>query len=227
MRVTAATPDADVDEDEVPEHLVRRPVRWRRTIALGLLAALVTGSVWVASVPVRIWWTARQDQRPHSDVLVVLGASQYNGTPTPVLAARLAHALLLYRDGIAPKIVTVGGKQPGDKFTEAGSGKAWLVARGVPESAVVAVQVGSDTWNSMQAVSVEMGRHGWRSMVIVTDPWHSFRCREMARHLGLQAATSPTRTGPIVAERHTEQRYIVRETGAYLDWMWHRATFQL
>jgi uncharacterized SAM-binding protein YcdF (DUF218 family) len=223
--VTATQPETDMDD--APSAPGRRPVRVRRVVALALLVALFMSFLWVGSVPVRIWWTARQDQRPHSDVLLVLGASQYNGTPSPVLQARLAHALTLYHDGVAPRIVTVGGKRPGDRFTEAASGKDWLVARGVPASAVLAVQSGTDTWNSMQAVDAEMDSHGWRSAVIVTDPWHSFRSREMARHLGIQAATSPTRSGPIVQERHTEERYVIRETGAYLSWMWKRATFQL
>jgi uncharacterized SAM-binding protein YcdF (DUF218 family) len=182
---------------------------------------------WVGSVPLRVWWTARQDQRPHSDVLLVLGASQYNGTPSPVLKARLAHALVLYQDRVASRIVTVGGKRPGDRFTEAASGKDWLVARGVPAAAVVAVETGTDTLTSLQAVDAEMGRHRWHSAVIVTDPWHSFRSREMARHLGIRAATSPTRSGPVVQERYTEGRYVIRESGAYLSWMWDRATFQL
>jgi uncharacterized SAM-binding protein YcdF (DUF218 family) len=222
--VTTTTPAVDVDE---PAPVPRRRVRVRRTVALGLLAALVVGFAWVGSVPFRIWWTARQDQRPHSDVLLVLGASQYNGTPSPVLKARLAHALELYKDGIAPRIVTVGGKRPGDRFTEAASGKDWLTSRGVPASAVVAVQSGTDTWNSLEAVDAIMDDHGWRSAVIVTDPWHSFRSREMARHLGIDTATSPTRSGPIVQERYTELRYIVRESGAYFAWTWDRVTFQL
>jgi uncharacterized SAM-binding protein YcdF (DUF218 family) len=196
-------------------------------VALALLAGLVTSLAWVGSVPFRVWWTARQDQRPHSDVLIVLGASQYNGTPSPVLKARLAHALVLYRAGVAPRIVTVGGKRPGDRFTEAASGKDWLRARGVPTSAVVAVESGTDTWNSLQAVDAEMDRRGWDTAVIVTDPWHSFRSREMARHLEIKAATSPTRSGPVVQQRYTEERYVVRESVAYLSWVWQRATFQL
>jgi uncharacterized SAM-binding protein YcdF (DUF218 family) len=207
---------------DTPSSAARRPVRLRRTVALLVLCALTLGLIWLASVPTRIWWTARQDQRPHSDVLLVLGASQYNGKPSPVLQARLAHALTLYHDGVAPRIVTVGGKRPGDNFTEASAGKDWLVSHGVPASAVLAVGSGTDTWNSIQAVAAEMKDRSWDSAVIVTDPWHSFRSREMARHAGLKAATSPTRSGPIVQQRHTELRYVIRETGAYLSWVWHR-----
>lgn len=216
--MTATRPEAGLDT-ATP---VVRKVRVRRTVVLLILCALTLGLIWLASVPTRIWWTARQDQRPHSDVLLVLGASQYNGTPSPVLQARLAHALTLYKDGVARRIVTVGGKRPGDNFTEAASGKDWLVAKGVPASSVIAVGTGTDTWNSIQAVAREMRTHGWHTAVIVTDPWHSFRSREMANHAGIKAATSPTRSGPIVQQRHTELRYVVRETGAYLSWIWHR-----
>ena len=196
--------------------------RVRRLVALVVVALIAVIAVWVVSVPVRVWWTARQDQRPTSDVLLVLGASQYNGKPSPVLQARLAHALELYKDGVAPRIVTVGGKRVGDRFTEAAAGKDWLVGHGVPASDVVAVERGTDTWNSMQAVDVVMDRNRWDSAVIVTDPWHSFRSREMARHLGMDAATSPTRSGPIVQQRHTELRYVLRESAAYYSWVWHR-----
>ena len=207
-------------EPDVDEARPRRRVR--RLVVLAVLALIAVITLWFVSVPVRVWWTARQDQRPTSDALLVLGASQYNGKPSPVLQARLAHALELYKDGVAPRIVTVGGKRVGDKFTEAAAGKDWLVGHGVPASDVVAVESGTDTWNSMQAVDVVMDRNGWDSAVIVTDPWHSFRSREMARHLGIDAATSPTRSGPIVQQRHTELRYVLRESAAYYSWVWHR-----
>lgn len=211
------TTTAEPDVDEAGH---RRPLR--RLVALVVLALIAVLTLWLVSVPVRVWWTARQDQRPTSDVLLVLGASQYNGKPSPVLQARLSHALELYKDKVASRIVTVGGKRVGDRFTEAAAGKDWLVRHGVPASDVVAVERGTDTWNSLQAVDVVMDRNGWDSAVIVTDPWHSFRSREMARHLGIDAATSPTRSGPIVQQRHTELRYVLRESAAYYSWVWHR-----
>ena len=96
--------------------------------------------------------------------------------------------------------------------------------QGVPASDVIAVGEGTDTWNSLQAVDAVMSDKGWDSAVIVTDPWHSFRSREMARHLGIDVATSPTRSGPVVAERLTEERYVARETAAYLAFQWQRVT---
>lgn len=187
--------------------------KWVRRIVLAMLLVIVVlvGYVWV-----HIWWVAREDQHPRSDAIIVLGASQYNGTPSPVFAARLDHAVTLYDEGVAPHVVTVGGKQPGDNYTEAQSGKIYLHHHGVPASAIVAVQTGSDTLGSLRAVEQRFRIEGWHSAVIVTDPWHCLRSRTMARDLGIQADTSPERTGPAVGSRITEVHYIARETEAYI-----------
>ena len=174
------------------------------------------------AVPFRVWWTARGDDRTPTDVIVVLGAAQYDGTPSPVFEARLEHAKTLYDDGVADAIITVGGNQPGDRFTEGEAGRDWLVDNGVPASAVTALETGRDTWPSMQDVAAEMDDQGWTSATLVTDPWHEFRVREMARHLGIEARTSPTRTGPVVQHRITEARYVARESAAYVAWLLSR-----
>jgi uncharacterized SAM-binding protein YcdF (DUF218 family) len=165
-----------------------------------------------------IWWTARQDSRPPSDAIVVLGASQYNGRPSSWFEARLDHAKKLYEQGVAARIVTVGGNQPGDEFTEAGSGRRWLIDHGVPADSVFALETGSDTLESMKAVKGLFQSEHWKSAVIVTDPWHSYRSRAMARDLGIDAATSPTRQGPAVRQRGTQITQIFRETIAYWDY---------
>jgi len=183
----------------------------------GFLGAVVLSAVLVvAATVVRVWQVARADNRPHSDTILVLGASQYNGRPSEVLAARLQHALDLYKAGVAPRIVTVGGNRKGDQYTEAGSGATWLHERGVPNSALFPVAKGSDTLESMKAASAVFKQHGWHSTVLVTDPWHELRSQKMAEDQGITSATSPTRTGPSVASRSTELRYIARETAAYL-----------
>ncbi|MFD0773812.1 YdcF family protein [Streptomonospora algeriensis] len=161
-----------------------------------------------------MWYTARADERPASDAILVLGASQYNGRPSPIFEARLAHAEELYRQGVAPALVTVGGNQPGDNFTEGGSGRDWLVEQGVPEGDVVAVKEGRDTLQSVEAVAEVFREQGWSRVVIVTDPWHSLRSREMAQDHGMEAATSPVRSGPAVIERETQLWYITRETAS-------------
>ncbi len=189
-----------------PFRLIRRVVSLVVTVVLAALL-IVAGD---------IWWTARQDERRRSDVIVVLGASQYDGRPSAIFAARLDHARALYRDGIARRIITVGGAQQGDRFTEAAAGRRYLVNRRVPAGRVLAVEKGEDTLGSLRAVADLMERHRWDSAVLVTDPWHSMRARAMARDLGLHAVSSPARHGPAVRTRETQVRYIGRETVAYL-----------
>ena len=186
-------------------------------VVRNLLGAIVLSAVLiVAATVVRVWQVAREDNRPRSDAIIVLGASQYNGRPSEVFAFRLQHALALYKDGVAPRIVTVGGNQKGDQYTEGGSGAAWLADHGVPQSALVPVEQGSDTLQSMQAASLVFRQHGWHSAVLVTDPWHELRSQKMAEDQGIKAATSPTHSGPAVRTRGTEVRYIARETAGYL-----------
>jgi uncharacterized SAM-binding protein YcdF (DUF218 family) len=179
-------------------------------------AAVLAFVLLVASTGLAIWWTARQDSRPASDAIVVLGTAQYNGVPSSIFEARLEHAVALYEDGVAPVIVTVGGKADGDQFSEAEAGQAYLSEQGVPDDALLAVPEGVDTLESMRAVATAFGEHGWTSAVIVTDPWHAMRAERMAEDAGMEAESSPTRQGPAVQTRATQFRYILRETAAYL-----------
>jgi uncharacterized SAM-binding protein YcdF (DUF218 family) len=188
-------------------------VRWSLRIFFGLLLGAVVVVTYVAG---HIWWVARQDSAPRSDAIVVLGASQFDGRPSQVFAARLDHAIELFRRGVAPRIVTVGGNQPGDRFTEARAAQNYLVANGVDADAVLPVETGQDTLQSMRAVARTFDTRGWHSAVLVTDPWHCLRARTMARDAGIEAETSPERTGPAVDSRGTEARYIARETVAYI-----------
>jgi uncharacterized SAM-binding protein YcdF (DUF218 family) len=191
----------------------------RRAIAAVVLVLLAV----VAATAGRVWWVARHDQHPRSDAIVVLGASQFDGRPSAVFRARLDHARALWEAGVAPRVVTVGGGRPGDRFTEGAAGARYLQDHGV--TSVVAVGEGSDTLRSLKAVDRLFEGRGWHSAVIVTDPWHSLRSRRMAQDLGLEAYTSPTRSGPAVATRGTEVRYIARETAAYLYYrLFHRSS---
>ncbi|QBI53341.1 YdcF family protein [Streptomonospora litoralis] len=221
MRRPGRAPDAAPDSPDGPDRgggsrpPAPRPVRRRRFrlrwivtfVLLAVLAAPPATWAWV-------WYTARADERPASDAILVLGASQYNGRPSPIFEARLAHAETLYREGVAPVLITVGGNQPGDNYTEGGSGRDWLVEQGVPADDVIAIKQGSDTLQSVEAVSGVYERRGWSSVVIVTDPWHSLRSREMAEDHGMEAATSPSRSGPAVIKRETQLWYITRETAS-------------
>jgi len=182
----------------------------RRLVALVVLGVLVV----VGGTAARVWAVARQDDRARSDVIAVLGASQFDGRPSAVFQSRLDHAKTLFDAGVAPRVVTLGGSAPGDRFTEAGAGKTYLEDHGV--GSVVAVGLGRDTLQSLRALDATMVQQGWRTAVLVTDPWHSLRSRRMATDLGIAAVTSPTRRGPSVRTRGTELRYIARETAAYL-----------
>ena len=179
-----------------------------------MLAALLSIVVVVIAVTAfRVWWVARQDSHPRSDAIVVLGASQFNGKPSTVFRARLQHAKALYDQGVAPRVITVGGGAPGDRTTEADAGAVFLRERGVD---TVALGKGRNTLQSLEALRVEFRKEGWHTAVLVTDPWHELRARRMATDLGIKAESSPTRTGPAVRDRGTELRYVARETAAYL-----------
>jgi uncharacterized SAM-binding protein YcdF (DUF218 family) len=179
-------------------------------------AAVLAAVLLVASTALAIWWTARHDARPASDAIVVLGSAQYNGVPSSIFEARLEHALSLWEEGVAPVVVTVGGKAAGDQFTEAEAGRDYLARAGVPAGSLLAVPEGVDTLESMRAVGTAFAEQGWSSAVLVTDPWHAMRAERMAEDAGMTAESSPTRQGPAVQTRATQFRYILRETAAYL-----------
>lgn len=191
----------------------RAALAWAPRVVVG---AIVVALLLVGGTAVRVWQLGRVDERQPVDMIVVLGAAQYDGRPSPVFRARLQHALELYEEGVAPRIVTVGGAAAGDAFTEAQAGQQWLVENGVPGQALLPVDEGRDTYESFEAVAGVAEARGWRSAVLVSDPWHSLRSRTMADDVGLEATTSPTKRGPVVQTRETQFRYIVRETGALI-----------
>jgi uncharacterized SAM-binding protein YcdF (DUF218 family) len=191
-------------------------VRRGSLISRVLFAVVLASVLLVTSTALAIWWNARQDSRPASDAIVVLGSAQYNGVPSSIFEARLEHAIALYEDGVAPVIVTVGGKATGDQFTEAEAGRDYLANAGIPGDALLAVPEGGDTLESMRVVSSAFEENGWNSAVLVTDPWHAMRAERMAEDAGIEAESSPTRQGPAVQTRATQFRYILRETAAYL-----------
>jgi uncharacterized SAM-binding protein YcdF (DUF218 family) len=199
-------------------HRERHPARRRRATwpVRVLVGAVVVAVFLVGGTASRVWYVARADDRRPADAVVVLGAAQYDGKPSSVFAARLRHAQALYEEGLVPRIVTTGGGRAGDAYTEAEAGRRYLIDRGVPEDVVVAVGEGTDTLGSLRAADARARRDGWSTALVVSDPWHSLRARTMARDSGLQAWTSPTRSGPVVQTRETQARYIVRETAALL-----------
>lgn len=156
---------------------------------------------------------ARIDDRRPTDAIVVLGAAQFDGTPSPVFQSRLEHAKSLFDQGVAPRVITVGGKQPGDRFTEAEAGANWLVANGVPSTDVLAVTRGADTVTSLRAVANLAQREKWPDITLVSDPTHMARAQEIAGSLGFDARTSPSKRGDGTT---VTSEYLSRETLGYL-----------
>jgi uncharacterized SAM-binding protein YcdF (DUF218 family) len=195
---------------------VATEARHRRPVRRLVLGGLLVVAMIVAGTGFRVWQVARVDDRTPADLVIVLGAAQYDGKPSKVLEARLNHAKALFDSGVAGHIMTTGGRQVGDTYTEAEAGARWLIAKGVPSRQVIGLGEGNDTLGSLRAAASEAKGRGWQSAVIVSDPWHSLRARTMASDAGLDAWTSPTHSGPIVQTRKTQFRYILRETGALL-----------
>jgi vancomycin permeability regulator SanA len=170
--------------------------RFTRVVGLLLIISLVYGCINVAQV----WWVGKSDQARVVDAIVVLGVAQYDGRPSPQLQARLDHALALLLEGASPLVITTGGNQPGDRFTEAETSANYLIkGLGIDYQAVEILQEnsGSTTRESLIGVRDIMQSRGLHSVLIVTDPYHSLRSRLIAQDFGLVAYVSPTRTSPL------------------------------
>lgn len=181
-----------------------RPIR---IVGLALIAGAIAYVIAFAFV-VR---SASLDQRHPTDAIVVLGAAQYDGRPSPVLESRLDHALMLYQRGLAPTIVLTGGVGTGDTTSEAEVGKRYLESRHVPSHALVVRPEGRSTVTSMEAVARWLKREELNSILLVSDPFHMGRLRLEADRLDIIAYTSPTRTSPISGSFSGEMRYYAAE----------------
>ena len=182
-----------------------------RRVLVGLLV-LVLAYFAVSTALVARWMG--KDERPRADAIVVLGAAQYDGRPSAIYQARLEHALDLWSDRVAPLLVFTGGKEPGDRFTEGGSGARWAVAQGVPESAVLTEERSRTTYQNLAGARrlLERRRPGGRHrIVVVSDPFHMFRAVRQAADLGMDAYPSPTRTSPLSASRLKLTELVLRE----------------
>jgi len=162
----------------------------------------------------RIWDQGGRDEARPSDAIVVLGAAQYNGVPSPIYQARLDHAIDLYDEGVAPVIVMTGGKVPGDKTTEAAAGRAYALARGVPDDAILVEDQGRTTLESMRTVGDMLREHGLGTAVFVSDRTHMLRVLRIARDEGVDAFGSPTRTSPVDFNVTERLRATIHEVGA-------------
>lgn len=172
-------------------------MRWVwRTLKVGVVVlALVIA--YLSFTFVQVWQASLRDGARKSDAIVVLGAAQYDGRPSDVLKARLDHAVDLWTDGVAPVIVVTGGRQEGDRFTEAGAAAAYLHRKEVPDNAILRETQGRSSWESLAASAKFLKERSMTRVVLVSDPFHAERIGAIAGELGLDAVTSPTRTSPI------------------------------
>jgi len=164
----------------------------RRVISFVLLLIIVI-PLYVAG---SIWYTAKNSTAEKSDVILVMGAAQFDGRPSEILLARLNQAKSIFKDGLAPRIYSVGGGAPGDRTTEAAASKAWLVGNGVKKANILSITKGRDTLSSTKAYVEQMNKAKFSSVVIVTDPYHCYRAIKMAKDLGIKATCSAVKSGP-------------------------------
>ena len=197
----------DTPADGTPPAAKHRPrSRLRRPLTVGLVvAALLAGYYCVSLWQVRS--AGRSDQARQVDAIVVMGAAQYDGRPSPQLAARLDHVAALWPGGLAPLVVVTGGNQPGDRFTEADASAAYLIERGVPDSAILREDRGSTSYESLQRAKALLDERsvGPHSVLVVTDPYHTLRSKLIAEEVGLTAYGSPTPTSVVTGARSLER----------------------
>lgn len=172
---------------------LRRRRRWLR-LAVWVVLAMVG---YYAINLTQLHLVGAGDQAREVDAIIVMGAAQYDGRPSPQLQARLDHVVELWDRGLAPIVVVTGGNQPGDRFTEAEASADYLVDRGVDERAILREDEGRSSWESLETVASMLDRIGAQRVLLVSDPYHSLRIRLIAQELGLTAYVSPTRTSPV------------------------------
>jgi len=183
----------------------------------GVRVLVLLGVLWVAylvTLVARICVAGQQDERGTADVIIVLGAAQYDGRPSPVYQARLDHALELYAEGRAPYLLFTGGRRRGDRYTEAEAGALYAQHHHVPASATLCEAQGRTTMQSMQACTEIMRQRQLHSAILVSDPFHAFRLRRMAHDLGMTARVSPANHSRVRSAR-AQAYYVFREVCIY------------
>ena len=180
-----------------------------RTVAsYAVVGALAT---WVISVVAVVVWGARDMAQP-ADAIVVLGAAQYAGRPSPVLKARLDHGIDLWKHGLASRLVLTGGRGVGDTISEAAVGRRYAMRAGVADSAILLENEGRTTEASIEAVAQIIDKRNLERVILVSDPFHMLRLHILAGRYGFESVTSPTRTSPISANRLEALAYIMSES---------------
>src|SRR5213592_333816 len=182
----------------------------RRALGAILLAVLLVAGIW-AAVVVAVAVQAAHDQATSADAILVLGAAQYNGRPSPVFRARLDHAAALYQRGLAPVILVTGGVASGDTVSESEVGRRYLLRAGLPDGAVVGLPAGASTSASLAGVAQWFSGKDNRRVLLVSDGFHMLRLRIIATRLGLQPFTSPAPNSPIRSNPRRNAAYFLAE----------------
>lgn len=199
-----------------------------KMIGKGLKLVGAVTLIYIGATLLQIWYSATRDEAQPVDAIVVLGAAQWAGRPSPVLRARLNHAIELYEQGYAPLLITTGGYGRDPNFSEGGVGAAYAEQQGVPRAAILSEEAGETTWESMLGVAALARENGVQRILVVSDPFHIARGETMAEALGMEAFGSPTRSSPISRRPFVETVYVLREvvslTVHRLDWLLEVAT---
>jgi uncharacterized SAM-binding protein YcdF (DUF218 family) len=185
-----------------------------RALARVIVLVTVVGLAMAGYAAYRIWDQGTRDEQRSVDAIVVMGAAQYDGRPSPLFAARLDHAIELFHAGIAPWLIVTGGKQEGDRTTEAASAREYAIGHGVPGQAILAEDHSRTTLQSIRGVAGLMRDEGLATAVFVSDPSHMLRVLRMASDEGIEAFGSPTRTSPLERDPLRRADAIVHELGA-------------
>jgi uncharacterized SAM-binding protein YcdF (DUF218 family) len=167
----------------------------RGAIRLGIVLVVVVAGYFAVTF-FEVWRASHRDDAHPADAIVVLGAAQYDGRPSAVLRARLDHAASLYRDEVAAVIMLTGGRQPGDRFTEASAAAGYLSRAGIPESALRLETGGTNSWQSLAAAARVLRAEGLTDVVLVSSPYHSLRVEHIAAEVGLHGDASPALDAP-------------------------------
>ena len=189
--------------------------RLARRLIIFLLVLIISIPAWAIA---RTWYVANDASTEPADAIVLMGAAQFDGRPGDVLLARLEEAKRIFEENRAERIFTLGAQAPGDRFTEAGTARSWLGRNGIPWSKITAIKIGRDSYSSLAGLAENVGTDNYRSITIVTDPYHCLRSITMARDFGYEASCSPVKTG-IASLDNAGVRYLIREAGAYLAYV--------
>jgi uncharacterized SAM-binding protein YcdF (DUF218 family) len=180
----------------------------RRILTIVVVTVFVLWAISAAAVMV---WSSRDEAQP-AQAIVVLGAAQYAGRPSPVLRARLDHALDLWRRHLGKLLILTGGTGVGDTTSEAAVGRTYAIRHGVPDTVILMETEGRTTSESMRAVAGMLEARGLQTALLVSDPFHMLRLRILARRFGFTPYTSPTQTSPISPNREQRWKYIFSES---------------